>query len=333
MAQMFYDKDADLSFLAGKTVGVVGFGSQGHAHALNLKDSGVNVVVGLYPGSRSWAKAEAAGLRVGTVDDVAEEADIIMLLTPDHIQKALYDDHIAHGLREGKTLMFAHGFNIHYNQIAPPEAIDVSMVAPKGPGHLLRRLYEEGSGMPGLLAVHQDASETAKQTAMAYAAAIGCGRAGVLETSFQEETETDLFGEQAVLCGGVSSLMQTAFETLVEAGYQPESAYFETIHELKLIVDLIYEGGFKNMRYSISDTAEYGDYSRGPQVIDSHVRENMRRVLQQVQNGEFAREWILENQAGRPAFNKLRQRAAAHPSEEVGEELRGMMAWLHQKAD
>ena len=333
MAQMFYDKDADLSFLAGKTVGVVGFGSQGHAHALNLKDSGVNVVVGLYPGSRSWAKAEAAGLRVGTVDDVAEEADIIMILTPDHIQKALYDDHIAHGLREGKTLMFAHGFNIHYNQIAPPEAIDVSMVAPKGPGHLLRRLYEEGSGMPGLLAVHQDASETAKQTAMAYAAAIGCGRAGVLETSFQEETETDLFGEQAVLCGGVSSLMQTAFETLVEAGYQPESAYFETIHELKLIVDLIYEGGFKNMRYSISDTAEYGDYSRGPQVIDSHVRENMRRVLQQVQNGEFAREWILENQAGRPAFNKLRQRAAAHPSEEVGEELRGMMAWLHQKAD
>ncbi len=333
MAQMFYDKDADLSFLAGKTVGVVGFGSQGHAHALNLKDSGVNVVVGLYPGSRSWTKAEAAGLRVGTVDDVAEEADIIMVLTPDHIQKALYDDHIAHGLREGKTLMFAHGFNIHYNQIAPPEAIDVSMVAPKGPGHLLRRLYEEGSGMPGLLAVHQDASETAKQTAMAYAAAIGCGRAGVLETSFQEETETDLFGEQAVLCGGVSSLMQTAFETLVEAGYQPESAYFETIHELKLIVDLIYEGGFKNMRYSISDTAEYGDYSRGPQVIDSHVRENMRRVLQQVQNGEFAREWILENQAGRPAFNKLRQRAAAHPSEEVGEELRGMMAWLHQKAD
>ena len=333
MAQMFYDKDADLSFLAGKTVGVVGFGSQGHAHALNLKDSGVNVVVGLYPGSRSWAKAETAGLRVGTVDDVAEEADIIMVLTPDHIQKTLYDDHIAHGLRDGKTLMFAHGFNIHYNQIAPPEAIDVSMVAPKGPGHLLRRLYQEGSGMPGLLAVHQDASETAKQTAMAYAAAIGCGRAGVLETSFQEETETDLFGEQAVLCGGVSALMQTAFETLVEAGYQPESAYFETIHELKLIVDLIYEGGFKNMRYSISDTAEYGDYSRGPQVIDSHVRENMRRVLQQVQNGEFAREWILENQAGRPAFNKLRQRAAAHPSEEVGEELRGMMAWLHQKAD
>ena len=333
MAQMFYDTDADLSFLAGKTVGVVGFGSQGHAHALNLKDSGVNVVVGLYPGSRSWAKAETAGLRVGTVDDVAEEADIIMVLTPDHIQKTLYDDHIAHGLREGKTLMFAHGFNIHYNQIAPPEAIDVSMVAPKGPGHLLRRLYQEGSGMPGLLAVHQDASETAKQTAMAYAAAIGCGRAGVLETSFQEETETDLFGEQAVLCGGVSALMQTAFETLVEAGYQPESAYFETIHELKLIVDLIYEGGFKNMRYSISDTAEYGDYSRGPQVIDSHVRENMRRVLQQVQNGEFAREWILENQAGRPAFNKLRQRAAAHPSEEVGEELRGMMAWLHQKAD
>ena len=332
-AQMFYDKDADKSFLEGKTVGVVGFGSQGHAHALNLKDSGVNVIVGLYPGSKSWPKAQEAGLRVGTVDDVAEEADVIMILAPDHIQKMLYDDHVAHGMREGKTLMFAHGFNIHYNQIDPPKDIDVSMVAPKGPGHLLRRLYEEGGGMPGLLAVHQDASETAKQTAMAYAAAIGCGRAGVLETTFEEETETDLFGEQAVLCGGVSTLMQTAFETLVEAGYQPESAYFETIHELKLIVDLIYEGGFKNMRYSISDTAEYGDYSRGPQVIDENVRENMRHVLRQIQDGDFAREWILENQAGRPSFNKLRQRAEMHPSEEVGAELRGMMAWLHQKAD
>jgi ketol-acid reductoisomerase len=332
-AQMFYDKDADKSFLEGKTVGVIGFGSQGHAHALNLKDSGVNVIVGLYPGSKSWPKAQEAGLRVGTVDDVAEEADVIMILAPDHMQKMLYDDHVAHSMREGKTLMFAHGFNIHYNQIDPPEEIDVSMVAPKGPGHLLRRLYEEGGGMPGLLAVHQDASETAKQTAMAYAAAIGCGRAGVLETTFEEETETDLFGEQAVLCGGVSTLMQTAFETLVEAGYQPESAYFETIHELKLIVDLIYEGGFKNMRYSISDTAEYGDYSRGPQVIDEHVRENMRHVLRQIQDGDFAREWILENQAGRPSFNKLRQRAEMHPSEEVGAELRGMMAWLHQKAD
>ena len=332
-AQMYYDKDADKSFLQGKTVGVVGFGSQGHAHALNLKDSGVNVIVGLYPGSKSWPKAEEAGLRVGTVDDVAEEADVIMVLAPDHMQKTLYDDHIAHGMREGKTLMFAHGFNIHYNQIDAPEEIDVSMVAPKGPGHLLRRLYKEGGGMPGLLAVHQDASETAKQTAMAYAAAIGCGRAGVLETTFAEETETDLFGEQAVLCGGVSALMQTAFETLVEAGYQPESAYFETIHELKLIVDLIYEGGFKNMRYSISDTAEYGDYTRGPQIIDDYVRENMRRVLREIQDGDFAREWILENQAGRPSFNKLRERAAMHPSEEVGEELRGMMAWLHQKAD
>ncbi len=333
MAQMYYDKDADMSFLQGKTVGVIGFGSQGHAHALNLLDTGINVVVGLYPGSPSWEKAEAAGLRVGSVDEVAEEADIIMVLTPDHIQKQLYDDHIAHGMREGKTLMFAHGFNVHYNQVEAPGDVDVSMIAPKAPGHLVRRLYEQGSGTPALLAVHQDASETAKQTALAYARGIGCTRAGVLETTFREETETDLFGEQTVLCGGVSSLMQTAYETLIEAGYQPESAYFETIHELKLIVDLIYEGGFKNMRYSVSDTAEYGDYSRGPRVIDDHVRENMRRILREVQDGAFAREWILENQAGRPAFLKLRERAQAHPSEEVGEELRGMMAWLHQKAD
>ena len=333
MAKMYYDDDADLSLLDGKTVGVIGFGSQGHAHALNLHDSGIRVVVGLHPGSRSRAKVEEAGLRVGSVDDVAEEADIIMVLAPDHLQKAIYDDHIAHGLREGKSLMFAHGFNIHFNQIEAPPDVDVSMIAPKAPGHLLRRLYENGGGVPSLLAVHQNASEIAKQVALAYAKGIGSTRAGVLETTFKEETETDLFGEQTVLCGGVTALMQTAFETLVEAGYQPESAYFETVHELKLIVDLIYEGGFQNMRFSISDTAEYGDYTRGPRVIDAHVRETMRQILREVQEGSFAREWILENQAGRPGFLKLREQAAQHPAEAVGEELRGMMAWLHQKAD
>ena len=333
MAQMYYDRDADLNHIKGKTIGVIGFGSQGHAHALNLKESGVNVVVGLYPGSRSWAKAEAAGLRVGSVDEVAELADIIMILAPDTVQKKIYEDHVARGLRDGKTLMFAHGFNIHYNQIQPPPGVDVTMIAPKGPGHLVRRVFGQGGGVPALLAIHQDASETAKQTALAYAKGIGATRAGVLETTFKEETETDLFGEQAVLCGGVSALMQTAFEVLIEAGYQPESAYFETVHELKLIVDLIYEGGFANMRYSVSDTAEYGDYSRGPRVIDDHVRETMRQILKEVQIGAFAREWILENQAGRPGFLKLREQALAHPTEAVGDELRGMMGWLHKKAE
>ena len=332
MAQMYYDQDADMSYLEGKTVGIVGFGSQGHAHALNLRDSGVDVIVGLYPGSRSWKPAEEAGLKVGTVDDVAEAADIIMILTPDHIQKEIYDNHIAHGMREGKTLMFAHGFNIHYNQIQAPENVDVSMIAPKGPGHLVRRVFEEGGGVPALLAIHQDVSEGAKQTALAYARGIGGTKGGVLETTFLEETETDLFGEQAVLCGGVSALMQAAFETLVEAGYQPESAYFETIHEVKLIVDLIYEGGFANMRYSVSDTAEYGDYTRGPRVIGEDAKARMKTILEEIRSGAFAREWILENQAGRPGFLQMRKRAAEHLSEEVGSELRDMMAWLKEPA-
>jgi len=332
-AKMYYDEDADMTYLAGKTIGVIGFGSQGHAHALNLKDSGQKVVVGLYPGSKSWAKAEDAGLQVGSVDDVAEEADVVMVLTPDHIQKELYDNHIAHGMREGKTLMFAHGFNVHYAQIEAPSDVDVSMIAPKGPGHLVRRVFEEGGGVPALLAIHQDASETAKQTALAYARGIGGTKGGVLETTFLEETETDLFGEQAVLCGGVSALMQAGFETLVEAGYQPESAYFETVHEVKLIVDLIYEGGFGNMRYSVSDTAEYGDYTRGPRVLGPEVKARMKEILDEVQSGAFAREWILENQAGRPGFQAMRRRASEHTSEEVGAELRGMMSWLREKAD
>ena len=332
MAQMYYDKDADMSYLEGKTVGIIGFGSQGHAHALNLRDSGIDVIVGLYPGSRSWKPAEEAGLKVGTVDDVAEAADIIMILTPDHIQKEIYDNHIAHGMREGKTLMFAHGFNIHYNQIHAPDNVDVSMIAPKGPGHLVRRVFEEGGGVPALLAIHQDVSEGAKQTALAYARGIGGTKGGVLETTFLEETETDLFGEQAVLCGGVSALMQAAFETLVEAGYQPESAYFETIHEVKLIVDLIYEGGFANMRYSVSDTAEYGDYTRGPRVIGPDAKTRMKEILEEIRSGAFAREWILENQAGRPGFLQMRKRAAEHLSEEVGAELRDMMAWLKAPA-
>jgi ketol-acid reductoisomerase len=326
--EIYYDKDADLSLLKGKTIGIVGFGSQGHAHALNLKDSGFNVIVGLYPGSKSWAKAEQAGLRVGTVADVARDADIIMILAPDQVQRELYEKHIEPGLSAGKTLMFAHGFNIHYRQIQPPADIDVSMVAPKGPGHMLRQLYTEGIGMPALLAVHQDATETAKQTALAYARGIGCARAGVLTTTFQEETETDLFGEQSVLCGGVTALITTAFETLVEAGYQPELAYFECLHELKLLVDFIHQGGMASMRYTISDTAEYGDYTRGPRVIDAHVRENMRQILREIQDGSFAREWILENQAGRPSFLALRRINAEHPIEVVGAELRGMMSWL-----
>jgi ketol-acid reductoisomerase len=325
---MYYDKDADLSLLKGKTIGVIGFGSQGHAHALNLKDSGLNVIVGLYPGSKSWPQAEAAGLRVGTVADVAQEADVIMILAPDQVQRELYDSHIAQAMTDGKMLMFAHGFNIHYRQIQPPKDVDVTMVAPKGPGHLVRRVFQEGGGVPALVAVHQNATEQAKQLAMAYAKGIGATRAGVLDTTFQEETETDLFGEQVVLCGGITSLVKNAFETLVEAGYQPELAYFECMHELKLIVDLMYEGGMKYMRYSISDTAEYGDYSRGPRIIDQHVRESMRQVLSEIQTGRFASEWILENQAGRPAFLAQRRLNAEHPIEEVGEELRGMMTWL-----
>ena len=329
--EIYYDKDADISLLKDKTIGIIGFGSQGHAHALNLKDSGMNVIVGLYPGSKSWPKAEAAGLRVGNVADVARESDILMVLAPDQVQRELYEGHIEQGLSAGNMLMFAHGFNIHYDQIKPPPDVDVTMIAPKGPGHLVRRMFVDGVGVPALVAVHQNATELAKQMALAYAKGIGATRAGVLTTTFQEETETDLFGEQTVLCGGVTALIKTAFETLVEAGYQPEVAYFECLHELKLLVDFIHEGGMASMRYTISDTAEYGDYTRGPRVIDEHVRENMRQILREVQDGTFAREWILENQAGRPSFLALRRLNAEHPIEQVGEELRGMMSWLKKE--
>ena len=330
MAKIYYDADADLNLLKGKKVGVIGYGSQGHAHALNLKESGVAVSVGLYPGSPSWEKAQAAGLQVGSVSDVARDSDVIMMLVPDQVQKRVYDDHIAPHLESGKTLMFAHGFNIHFGQISPPEGVDVSMIAPKGPGHLVRRVYTEGAGVPALVAIHQDASESALQMALAYGKGIGAGRAGILETTFLEETETDLFGEQVILCGGVTALIKAAFETLIEAGYQPESAYFETFHELKLIVDLLYEGGMEYMRYSVSDTAEYGDYTRGPRVIGPQVKAEMQQVLNEIREGQFAREWILENQVGRPHFNALRKINAEHPVEHVGKEMRAMMAWLDQ---
>lgn len=331
MAKIYYDQDADLNALSGKTIAIIGYGSQGHAHALNLRDSGVEVVVGLYRGSRSWEKARAEGLAVATVDEAAAAAQIIMMLAPDQAQRQLYLDSIAANLAPGKTLMFAHGFNIHFNQITPPEYVDVSMVAPKSPGHRMRELFAQGIGVPALLAIHQDASGRARQTALAYARALGCTRAGVIETTFREETESDLFGEQAVLCGGISALIKAGFETLVEAGYQPEIAYFECLHEMKLIVDLIYEGGLSYMRYSISDTAEYGDYSRGPRIIDEKVRAEMKRILADIQNGTFAREWILENQAGRPSFNAYRRQEAEHQIERVGRELRQMMGWLKKK--
>jgi len=330
VAKIYYDKDADLSLLSGKRVGVIGYGSQGHAHALNLKDSGVQVSVGLYPGSPSWAKAQEAGLQVGNVDDVARDSDIVMMLVPDQVTRQVYEEHVAPHMEPGKTLMVAHGFSIHFNQVSAPEGVDVSMIAPKGPGHLVRRVYTEGAGVPALVAIQQDASETALQMALAYGKGIGATRAGILETTFREETETDLFGEQVILCGGITSLIKAAFETLVEAGYQPESAYFETFHELKLIVDLLYEGGMEYMRYSVSDTAEYGDYTRGPRVIDASVKQRMRGILDDVQDGSFAREWILENQAGRPNFLALRRLNAEHPVEQVGKEVRAMMSWLDQ---
>ena len=329
-ATMYYDADADLGLLAGRKIAVIGFGSQGHAHALNLRDSGLDVMVGLYPGSRSRAAAEEAGLRVGAVEEVSREADVIMVLIPDHLQRDVYEKAIAPGLSEGKMLMFAHGFNIHFQQIDPPDFVDVTMVAPKGPGHLVRRVYEEGGGVPCLLAVHQDASEVARQLALAYAKGIGGTRGGVLETTFLEETETDLFGEQVILCGGLSALIKASFETLVEAGYQPESAFFETMHELKLIVDLIYEGGLARMRYSVSDTAEYGDYSRGPRIITDETRAEMRRILEEIQTGKFAREFILENMSGRSSFLAMRRRDAEHQVERVGAEMRAMMSWLNE---
>jgi ketol-acid reductoisomerase len=331
MARMYYDGDANLELLTDKTVAIIGYGSQGHAHALNLKDSGVDVVVGLYSESKSRAIAEADGLTVHNVADAAAKADVIMILLPDEVQKQVYTNEIAPNLTDGKVLAFAHGFNIHFGQIVPPDSVDVMMVAPKGPGHLVRRTYQQGQGVPCLFAVYQDATGKARDRAMAYAKGIGGTRAGILETSFREETETDLFGEQAVLCGGLSALIKTGFETLIEAGYQPELAYFECLHEVKLIVDLIVEGGLAKMRDSISTTAEYGDYSRGPRVVDERTRSEMRQILREIQSGQFAREFILENQAGKPGFTAMRRQEAAHPIEEVGRDLRAHFSWLSDK--
>jgi ketol-acid reductoisomerase len=327
-ATVYYDRDADTSLIADRKVAILGYGSQGHAHALNLKDSGVDVRVGLREGSSSRAKAEAAGLLVQSVDDACAAADIIMILLPDTEQKRVYEESIAPNLRDGDSLAFAHGFNIHFGQITPPAGVDVWMIAPKGPGHLVRRTYEEGGGVPCLVAVHQDATGKARDIALAYAKAIGGTRAGVLDTTFEEETETDLFGEQVVLCGGLTELIRAGYETLVDAGYQPESAYFETLHEVKLIVDLIYEGGIANMRYSISDTAEYGDMTRGPRIITTETRAEMRRILDEIRSGAFAKEWIAENEQGRPNFERLRQEGRQHPIEQVGAELRSMMPWI-----
>jgi len=328
MARMYYDADANLDLLNGKTVAIIGYGSQGHAHALNLKDSGVNVIVGLYPGSKSAAKAKDAGLTVYPVAEAAQKADFIMILLPDEVQKTVYANEIAPYLTEGKVLAFAHGFNIHFAQVVPPENVDVVMVAPKGPGHLVRRTYEQGEGVPALFAVYQDATGQARDRAMAYAKGIGGTRAGILETTFREETETDLFGEQVVLCGGLSALIKAGFETLVAAGYQPELAYFECLHEVKLIVDLIVEGGLAKMRDSISNTAEYGDLTRGPRIVTDETRAEMKKILQEIQTGQFAREFVLENQSGKPGFTAMRRREAEHPIEEVGKDLRAMFSWL-----
>jgi len=328
MANIYYDADADLAAIQGKKVAIVGYGSQGHAHALNLKDSGVSVRVGLREGSAGKAKAEAAGLAAGGVGPAAAWADVIMMLAPDTSQPAIYEHCVAPHLRDGKMLMFAHGFNIHYRTITPPAGVDVAMIAPKAPGHRVRELYREGAGTPALLAVHQDATGQAKALALSYARALGCTRAGVLETTFAEETETDLFGEQTVLCGGVSALVKAGFETLVEAGYQPEIAYFECLHELKLIVDLMYRGGLNYMRYSVSDTAEHGDYTGGPRIITNETREEMRRILQEIQQGTYAKKWIAENQAGRPWFNAERARQQEQLLEQVGARLRALMPFL-----
>jgi ketol-acid reductoisomerase len=328
MARLYYDEDANLDLLAGKTIAIIGYGSQGHAHALNLKDSGLNVIVGLYPGSKSTAKAEAAGLTVKNVADAAKAADFIMILLPDEVQKTIYKNEIEPNLEAGNVLAFAHGFNIHFGQVVPPADIDVVMVAPKGPGHLVRRTYEQGEGVPALFAVYQDASGQARDRALAYAKGIGGTRGGVLETTFREETETDLFGEQAVLCGGLSALIKAGFETLIEAGYQPELAYFECLHEVKLIVDLVVEGGLAKMRDSISNTAEYGDYTRGPRIVTEQTKAEMKKILSEIQSGQFAREFVLENQAGKPGFTSMRRREAEHPIEEVGKDLRAMFSWL-----
>jgi ketol-acid reductoisomerase len=331
MAKRYYEQDGSLEPLQGKTAAIIGYGSQGHAHALNLRDSGVSVVVGLPASSRSRAKAENAGLTVLTPAEAAARADFIMILVPDHIQADLYKSDIAPSMKPGKTLMFAHGFNIHFGFIQPPAGVDVSMVAPKAPGHRVREVFLEGQGVPALVAVAQDASGNALRNALAYALALGSLKAGVIETTFREETESDLFGEQTVLCGGVSELIKAGFETLVEAGYAPEIAYFECLHELKLIVDLIYEGGLSYMRYSVSDTAEYGDYTRGPRIIDSRTREEMRKILAEIQSGAFAKEWMDENRSGRQKFLAMREAAQKHQIEVVGAELRQMMTFLKKK--
>ena len=331
MAELFYDNDADLGRLKGRKIAIIGFGSQGHAHALNLRDSGVDVRVGLYPGSKSWKKAEDAGLRVVSVADATKEADIIMILTPDTGQGKLYSEEIAPHLGRGKTLMFAHGFNIRFGTIVPPAEVDVSLIAPKSPGHRVREVFEQGGGVPGLVAIEQDASGNALADALAYGRGIGCTRAGVLKTTFAEETETDLFGEQAVLCGGASELVKAGFETLVDAGYQPEIAYFECLHELKLIVDLMYQGGLNYMRYSVSETAEYGDYVAGARVINDQSRAEMRKLLEEIQSGKFAKDWIEENEQGRPNFERKRAAEGEHILEQVGRNLRRMMPFVNPK--
>lgn len=333
MGTMYYDKDADLKYFEGKTVAIVGYGSQGHAHALNLQESGVNVVVGLQEGSKSKAKAESHGLKVMTVAEASRVADVVMMLAPDTLQKQIYEESIAPNLTEGNALAFAHGFNIHYHQIVPPKYIDVFMVAPKGPGHLVRRQFLEGKGVPDVFAVYQDYTGKCKDLTLAYAKALGGTKAGVIETTFEEETETDLFGEQAVLCGGITELIKAGFDTLTEAGYQPEIAYFECLHEMKLIVDLIYEGGFENMRYSISDTAEYGDYVTETKIITEDTRKAMKNVLKDIQDGTFAYDWISENQAGRPRFLAMKKKALKHPLIETGKKLRGMMSWIGKSAE
>lgn len=328
MAVIFYEKDADLTLLKGRIIAVIGFGSQGHAHAQNLKDSGCQVVVGEVPGSDGWRKAQSAGLKIMNANEAAREGSVIVMLVPDTLQPSVYREAIEKNLTAGKMLMFAHGFNIHYGQIVPPANVDVTMVAPKCPGQKVRELYVEGSGPPAIIAVEQDSTGKARAFALAYAKGIGCTRAGVIETTFMEETETDLFGEQAVLCGGVSHLIKAGFDTLVNAGYQPEIAYFECLHELKLIVDLLYKGGISHMRNVVSDTAEYGDYTRGPRVIDGRVRSEMARILAEIKDGSFAREWILENLAGRPSFGITKKKEASDQIEEVGKRLRDMMPWL-----
>ena len=327
-AKIYYDQDADLGLLKSKKIAIMGYGSQGHAHALNLRDSGQDVIIGLYKGGKSWARAEKDGLKVAPVADAAKMGDVVMILLPDQTQRQVFEESIRAGLSKGKMLMFAHGFNIHFNQVVPPPDVDVTMIAPKAPGHVMRDLFTQGPGVPALVAVQQDVTGKAKDMALAYGRGVGCTRAGVIETTFKEETETDLFGEQAALCGGISHLIKASFETLVEAGYQPEVAYFECMHEMKLIVDLFYQGGLAYMRYSVSDTAEYGDYTRGPRIVSDETKAEMKKILGEIQSGQFAREWVLENQANRAGFLAMRRRDADHQIEEVGKRLRSMMSWI-----